>query len=54
MFDAVVVVSFGGPETSEDVMPFLRQVTRGHAVSEERLASVAAHYYARGGSPINE
>ena len=54
MFDAVVVVSFGGPETSEDVMPFLRQVTRGRAVSEDRLASVAEHYYARGGSPINE
>ena len=54
MFDAVVVVSFGGPETSEDVMPFLRQVTRGRGVPEERLAAVAEHYAARGGSPINE
>ena len=54
MFDAVVVVSFGGPETSEDVMPFLRHVTRGRGVPEERLAAVAEHYVARGGSPINE
>jgi len=52
--DALLVVSFGGPERSEDVMPFLRNVTRGRDVPEERLKKVAEHYYARGGvSPIN-
>lgn len=53
--DAVLLVSFGGPESEEEVMPFLRQVTRGRDVPEERLLAVAKHYFARGGiSPINE
>ena len=54
-YDAVVVVSFGGPEAPEDVMPFLRNVTRGRQVPQARLEAVAEHYLARGGrSPIND
>ncbi len=54
-YDAVVVVSFGGPEAPEEVLPFLRNVTRGRNVPAERLATVAEHYLARGGrSPIND
>ena len=54
-YDAVVVVSFGGPEAPEEVMPFLRNVTRERNVAPERLAAVAEHYLARGGkSPIND
>jgi ferrochelatase len=54
-YDAVVVVSFGGPEAPDQVMPFLRNVTRGRDVPTERLEEVAEHYLARGGrSPINE
>jgi ferrochelatase len=53
--DAVLLVSFGGPESVEEVMPFLRRVTAGRNVPEERLLSVAEHYYARDGvSPIND
>ncbi len=53
-FDALLVLSFGGPESTADVMPFLRNVTRGKGVPDERLSVVAEHYYARGGvSPIN-
>ncbi len=53
-FDALLVLSFGGPERAADVMPFLRNVTRGRGVPDDRLAAVAEHYYARGGvSPIN-
>jgi ferrochelatase len=53
-FDAVLVVSFGGPEGPADVMPFLRNVLRGRPVSEERLHQVAGHYLEFGGvSPIN-
>lgn len=52
--DAVLLVSFGGPESVDEVMPFLRLVTAGRNVPEERLVSVAEHYYARDGvSPIN-
>jgi ferrochelatase len=52
--DAVLLVSFGGPESVEEVMPFLRRVTAGRNVPEERLLTVAEHYYARDGvSPIN-
>lgn len=52
--EAVLLVSFGGPERAEDVMPFLRRVTAGRGVPDDRLAQVAEHYYARGGvSPIN-
>ena len=54
-YDAVVVVSFGGPEAPHEVMPFLRNVTRGRSVPERRLEEVAEHYLARGGrSPIND
>jgi ferrochelatase len=53
-FDAIVVVSFGGPEGPEDVMPFLENVTRGRNVPRERLLDVAHHYELFGGvSPIN-
>lgn len=54
-YDAVVVVSFGGPEAPDHVIPFLRNVTRGRNVPAERLEEVARHYLARGGrSPIND
>jgi ferrochelatase len=53
-FDAFLLLSFGGPEGPDDVMPFLRNVTRGRRVPEERLAEVAQHYlHFRGISPIN-
>ena len=53
--DAVLVVSFGGPEGPDDVMPFLRNVTRGRGISDSRLAAVAEHYHLFGGvSPINQ
>ena len=53
-YDAVLVVSFGGPEGPADVLPFLENVTRGRNVPRERLAEVARHYEAVGGvSPIN-
>ena len=53
-YDAVVLVSFGGPEGPDDVMPFLRNVVRGRGVPDERLAAVAEHYQHFGGvSPIN-
>lgn len=53
--DAVLILSFGGPEHPDDVMPFLRNVTRGRNVPEERLAEVAEQYELFGGrSPINE
>jgi ferrochelatase len=55
MYDAVLIVSFGGPEKREDVMPFLANVTRGRNVPQERLNEVAEHYYHFGGrSPIND
>lgn len=53
-FDALLVLSFGGPERPEDVRPFLRNVTRGRGVPEDRLEEVAQHYLHFGGvSPIN-
>ena len=53
-YEALVVVSFGGPEGPDDVMPFLRRVTRGRGVPQERLEEVAQHYHLFGGvSPIN-
>lgn len=53
--DAIVLISFGGPREPEDVMPFLRNVTRGRGVPDERLAEVAEHYHHfDGASPINE
>ncbi|WP_035758333.1 ferrochelatase [Granulicoccus phenolivorans] len=52
-YDAIVLVSFGGPERAEDVLPFLRRVTAGRPIPEDRLTAVAEHYYARGGrSPL--
>jgi len=51
----VLVVSFGGPEGPDDVIPFLQNVTRGRNIPDERLAVVGAHYAHFGGiSPINE
>lgn len=53
-YDAFLLLSFGGPEKREDVMPFLENVTRGRGVPPERLLEVAEHYYHFGGvSPIN-
>ena len=53
-FDALLVLSFGGPEGPEQVMPFLENVTRGRGIPRERLESVAEHYLHFGGvSPIN-
>src|SRR5664279_5219676 len=53
-YDAILLASFGGPEGQDDVIPFLRNVTRGRGIPEERLEEVAAHYRAFGGvSPIN-
>jgi protoporphyrin/coproporphyrin ferrochelatase len=52
--DALLLLSFGGPEGPEDVMPFLENVTRGRNISRERLESVAEHYrHFDGVSPIN-
>jgi len=54
-YDAILVVSFGGPEKKEDVIPFLENVLRGKNVPHERMLEVAEHYYHFGGaSPINE
>jgi ferrochelatase len=54
-YDAFLLVSFGGPEGREDVMPFLRNVTAGRNIPDSRLAEVAEHYYHFGGiSPINQ
>ncbi len=53
-YDAILVVSFGGPEGPDEVMPFLEQVLRGRNVPPARLQEVAAHYQRFGGvSPIN-
>src|SRR5437660_7959616 len=54
-YDAILVVSFGGPESKEDVIPFLANVLRGRNVPRERMLAVAEHYYHFGGrSPIND
>lgn len=54
-YDAIVLVSFGGPEKPDDVVPFLRNVTRGRGIPDERLAEVGEHYSLFGGrSPIND
>jgi len=53
-YDAIVLASFGGPEGQDDVIPFLRNVTRGRGIPDERPEEVAHHYRAFGGvSPIN-
>ena len=54
-YDALLLVSFGGPEGPDDVIPFLENVLRGKPVPRERLLEVAEHYQHFGGvSPINE
>lgn len=54
-YDALLLVSFGGPEKREDVIPFLENVLRGRNVPHERLLAVAEHYYHfNGRSPIND
>ncbi len=54
-YDAVVLLSFGGPESPEEVLPFLRRVTSGRGIPDERLAEVGEHYHLFGGrSPIND
>jgi ferrochelatase len=54
-YDALLVVSFGGPEKTEDVIPFLENILRGRNVPRERMLEVAEHYYHFGGrSPIND
>lgn len=54
-YDAVLLVSFGGPEKPDDVVPFLENVTRGRGIPRERLEQVGEHYFLFGGrSPIND
>ncbi|WP_405006468.1 ferrochelatase [Kitasatospora purpeofusca] len=54
-YDALLLLSFGGPEAPEDVVPFLENVTRGRGIPKERLREVGKHYFLFGGvSPINE
>ena len=54
-YDALLLVSFGGPEAKEDVLPFLENVLRGRNVPHERMLEVAQHYYQFDGvSPIND
>jgi ferrochelatase len=53
-YDALLLAGFGGPEGQDDVIPFLRNVTRGRGIPDERLEEVAHHYRHFGGvSPIN-
>jgi ferrochelatase len=55
VYDAVLLLSFGGPEGPDDVMPFLENVVAGRGVPRERLLAVAEHYHHFGGvSPIND
>jgi protoporphyrin/coproporphyrin ferrochelatase len=54
-YDAILLVSFGGPEGPDDVLPFMENVTRGRDVPRERLEEVSQHYVEFGGrSPIND
>lgn len=54
-FDAILVIAFGGPEKTEDIRPFLANVTRGRPIPKQRIEEVAHHYELIGGkSPINE
>ena len=55
MSDAILLVSFGGPDRTEEVIPFLENVLWGRNIPRERLLEVAEHYYHFGGkSPIND
>ena len=54
-YDAILVVSFGGPESKEEVLPFLENVLRGRNIPRERMLTVAEHYYHfEGKSPTNQ
>ncbi|MFS8935941.1 ferrochelatase [Corynebacterium sp. c25Ua_89] len=54
-YDALLVLSFGGPEGNEEVVPFLENVTRGRGIPRERLEVVGEHYFHFGGvSPLNK
>jgi len=54
-YDAVLLIAFGGPTSTEEIQPFLARVTQGMAIPAQRLAEVAQHYEAVGGkSPLNE
>ncbi len=54
-YDAVLLLSFGGPEGPDEVLPFLRRVTAGKGIPDERLEAVGQHYHLFGGrSPIND
>ncbi|WP_433675602.1 ferrochelatase [Microbacterium gorillae] len=54
-YDGILLSGFGGPEGQEDVLPFLRNVTRGRGIPDERLEEVAHHYrHFNGVSPIND
>ncbi|MYS67450.1 ferrochelatase, partial [Streptomyces sp. SID5473] len=54
-YDALLLLSFGGPEGPDDVVPFLENVTRGRGIPRERLKEVGEHYFLFGGvSPIND
>ncbi|MBO1770119.1 ferrochelatase [Agrococcus sp. TF02-05] len=54
-YDGILLSGFGGPEGQDDVLPFLRNVTRGRGIPDERLEEVATHYRHFGGvSPIND
>ena len=54
-YDALLLVSFGGPEKPDDVLPFLRNVTAGRDIPDSRLEEVGEHYFQMGGrSPIND
>ncbi|MFE0678970.1 ferrochelatase [Streptomyces sp. NPDC058867] len=54
-YDALLLLSFGGPEGPDDVIPFLENVTRGRDIPRERLMEVGEHYFLHGGvSPIND
>jgi protoporphyrin/coproporphyrin ferrochelatase len=54
-YDALLLLSFGGPDRPEDVVPFLENVTRGRGIPRERLEAVGEHYFLFGGkSPIND
>jgi ferrochelatase len=55
LYDAVLLIAFGGPEKMEDVRPFLENVTRGRPIPPQRLEEVAHHYELFGGrSPLND
>ena len=53
-YDAIMLLSYGGPNGMEDVLPFMRNATRGRGIPDERLLQVSKHYERFGGvSPIN-